>query len=43
MNSPQSQKEVVGGIVTIYIDSENKNATDANILLRLFIILYLIN
>tara|TARA_Y100000310_G_C20025269_1_gene509295 strand:- start:358 stop:495 length:138 start_codon:yes stop_codon:yes gene_type:complete len=38
INSPQSQKDVVGAMVKIYMTSENKNAMEANILLRLFII-----
>ena len=36
INSPQSQKDVVGAMVKIYMTSENKNAMEANILLRLF-------
>jgi len=38
INSPQSQKDVVGAIVIIYTTNENTKTIAANILLRLFIL-----
>jgi hypothetical protein len=41
INSPQSQKDVVGAIVIIYTTNENTKTIAANILLRLFIFTFL--